>query len=42
MKGKDIAKEFNISEGLVSQKIKKITTWIRKDDAICEMLQNLF
>lgn len=41
MKGKDIAKEFGISEGLVSQKIKKITTFIRKDDELCEMLQNL-
>lgn len=41
MKGKDIAKEYNISEGLVSQKVKKITTWIRKDNELCEMLANL-
>ena len=41
MKGKDIAKEYNISEGLVSQKIKRITTWIRKDNELCEMLANL-
>lgn len=41
MKGKDIAKEYGVSEGLVSQKIKKITSWIRKDNEICEMLQNL-
>lgn len=40
-KGKDIAKEFGISEGLVSQKVKKITTFIRKDNELCEMLQNL-
>lgn len=40
-KGKDVAKEYGISEGLVSQKIKKITSWIRKDNEMCEMLQNL-
>jgi DNA-directed RNA polymerase specialized sigma subunit len=40
-KGKDIAKEFGISEGLVSQKLKKIISFIRKDNDICEMLQNL-
>lgn len=42
MKGKDIAKEYGISEGLVSQKLKRITSWMRKDEDICEMLQNLF
>lgn len=41
MKGKDIAQEYGVSEGLVSQKIKKITSWIRKDTEMCEMLQNL-
>ena len=41
-KGKDIAKHFDISEGLVSQRVKKITTWMRGDEEICEMLQNLF
>lgn len=40
-KGKDIAKEYGVSEGLVSQKIKKMTSWIRKDNEMCEMLQNL-
>ena len=40
-KGKDVAKEYGISEGLVSQKIKKITSWIRRDNEMCEMLQNL-
>ena len=40
-KGKDIAKEYGVSEGLVSQKIKKMTSWIRKDNDICEMLSNL-
>ena len=42
MKGKDIAAEMGISEGLVSQKVKKIVTWIRKDNELCEMLSNLF
>lgn len=41
MKGKDIAAEMGISEGLVSQKVKKIVTWIRKDNELCEMLSNL-
>jgi DNA-directed RNA polymerase specialized sigma subunit len=41
-KGKEIAKELKISEGLVSQKIKKITKWIKQDADLCEMLQNLF
>ena len=40
-KGKDIAKEYGVSEGLVSQKIKKMTSFIRKDSSMCEMLQNL-
>lgn len=41
MKGKDVAKKFEVSEGLVSQKIKKITDFIRKDEELCEMLANL-
>ena len=41
MKGKDIAKTLGVSEGLVSQKVKKIITFIRKDDDLCEMLSNL-
>jgi RNA polymerase sigma factor (sigma-70 family) len=41
-KGKEIAKELKISEGLVSQKIKKMTKWIKQDAELCEMLQNLF
>jgi RNA polymerase sigma factor (sigma-70 family) len=40
-KGKDIAKMMGVSEGLVSQKVKKIVTWIRKDNDLCEMLSNL-
>ena len=40
-KGKDVAIEYGVSEGLVSQKIKKITTWMREDSSMCEMLQNL-
>lgn len=40
-KGKDIAKMLGVSEGLVSQKVKKIVTWIRKDNDLCEILSNL-
>ena len=40
-KGKDIAKKFDISEGLVSRKIKKIIEWIRADEELCEILSNL-
>ena len=40
-KGKDIAIEFGVSEGLVSQKIKKIIQYIRKDEELCEILANL-
>ena len=39
--GKTIAQEFGVSEGCVSQRIKRITTWIRKDNELCEMLSNL-
>ena len=41
MKGKDIAKELNVSEGLVSQRLKKIIAFIRKDNDLCEVLSNL-
>lgn len=37
----EIAKHFNVSEGLVSQKKRKIIDWIKKDREICEMLHNL-
>ena len=40
-KGKDIAAEFGVSEGLVSQKIKKVINYIRKDVELCEILANL-
>ena len=40
-KGKDIASFFNISEGLVSQRLKKVIEYIRKDNDLCEMLTNL-
>lgn len=40
-KGKDIAKRFGVSEGLVSQKIKKMIIYIRKDNELNEMLTNL-
>lgn len=38
---KEIAEEMRISEGLVSQRVKKIITWIRKDNDLCEVLSNL-
>ena len=37
----DIAKKFGVSEGLVSQKKRKIIDWIRTDRDLCEMLSNL-
>jgi len=37
----DIAKKFGVSEGLISQKKKKIIDWIKKDTELCEMLSNL-
>ena len=40
-KGKDIAKHFGVSEGLVSQKIKKMILFIRKDTELVEMMANL-
>ena len=40
-KGKDIAKRFGVSEGLVSQKIKKMVLFIRKDEELNEMMANL-
>lgn len=41
MKNKDIAKEYGVSEGLVSQKNKKIIEFIRGDNDLCEMLGSL-
>ena len=40
-KNKDIAKMLGVSEGLVSQRAKKVVEWIRKDSDLCEMLANL-
>ena len=40
-KGKDVAREFGVSEGLVSQKIKKMVLFIRGDEELTEMLGNL-
>jgi RNA polymerase sigma factor (sigma-70 family) len=40
-KGKDVAKAFGVSEGLVSQKIKKMILFIRGDEELVEMLGNL-
>lgn len=40
-KGKDVAKLFGVSEGLVSQKIKKMILFIRGDEELTEMLGNL-
>ena len=39
--GKDIAKAVGLSEGAISQKIKKVVTWMRSDTEMCEMLSNL-
>lgn len=41
MKGKEIAALLGISEGLISQKVKKMTVWIHSDKDLCEMLENL-
>lgn len=41
MKGKEIAKYFGISEGLVSQKVKKMINFIKKDGELREMMANL-
>ena len=40
-KGKDVAKRFGVSEGLVSQKIKKMILFIRGDEELIEMVGNL-
>ena len=40
-KGKDVARAFGVSEGLVSQKIKKMILFIRGDEELTEMLGNL-
>ena len=41
MQCQEIAKEYNVSNGLISQKIKKIVEFIRKDEDLCEMLGQL-
>lgn len=41
LKGKEIAKEMGVSEGLVSRQNKKIIEWIRTDNNLCEVLANL-
>lgn len=38
---KEVAKEYGVSEGLVSQRIKKVITWIRQDSDLCEVLSSL-
>lgn len=38
---KDIAKEYGVSEGLVSQRVKKVINWIRQDRDLCEMLSSI-
>lgn len=40
-KGKDLAKEYNCSEGLISQKNKKIIQYIQNDNDLREMLGSL-
>lgn len=41
MKGYEIAKELGVSSGFVSNHLKSVIEWIRKDNEICEMLNNL-
>ena len=41
MRGKEIAKKYGISEGLVSQRLKRVLEYIRKDNDLCEMLSSL-
>ena len=38
---KDIAKEYGVSEGLVSQRVKKVINWIKQDKDLCEVLSSL-
>jgi len=38
---KVIAKELGVSEGLISQRLKKIIDFIRHDQELCEMLSSL-
>lgn len=42
MKGKDIAKEFGISEAYVSIRTKKIINWIRADKKLSELLHDIY
>lgn len=41
VKNQDIAKYFNVSDGLISQKRKKMIDFIRQDNDLCEMLSSL-
>lgn len=41
-KGRDIAKELGVSEASVSQKVKKVITWMKNDTEMKEMLNNLW
>jgi len=40
-KGKDVAKEFGVSEGLVSQKVKKIILYIKSNKELMDVMSNL-
>lgn len=40
-KGKDIAMEYSVSEGLISQKLKKIITFIRGDREMMDIMESL-
>lgn len=40
-KSQDVAKFYNVSNGLISQKIKKIVEFIKHDNDLCEMLGQL-
>ena len=39
---KVIAKELHVSEGLISQRLKKVLDFIRKDTELCEALASLY
>lgn len=40
-RGKEIAQEYGVSEGLVSQKVNKIIRYMRQDSDICDMLARM-
>lgn len=41
MKGVDLAKKYKTSPTTISIKVNKVVKWIREDNELCEMLNNL-